>query len=480
MNLKLDLRIFIFYVVIGLLPFIILSAISLSEYSGLVSSVTEQKVYSLLERAKSRTEFRVKSIDQDLSRLAEQDDIKRAFSQYLTSPRIFSLQEKLEHRRTDSKFFTRISLYTKNGLIIADTANKHGINTNISTPFENNSKKAHWANASKSVFIHKIFDFQNEDKLVGYVAGYLDTSLLTEYFRKTEFPADSIRKITSGDLVIYMNSDMAYNPARIKEFIFGVDMLNWKMNLVIPKNILFKEVNQMRRNNLLYTLIAIFAAAAAAYFISRRLTVPINQIVEGTKEFASGNLEYRLNMDTGYEIKKLADAFDSMANDLLERQKELAQANKLASLGTMSAGIAHEIKNPLAGLKTSTQTIKMMTDNSTLQNIAGNLELEVDRLNKIVTDMLDFAKPKNTMKERLQLCEIMEKTLSLVNNEIKKKNIEVIVSDCPIEIYADKNQMMQVFINLLLNAASAIEHDHGKITISAEKNGRFNSYADSG
>jgi signal transduction histidine kinase len=229
----------------------------------------------------------------------------------------------------------------------------------------------------------------------------------------------------------------------------------------------------MRFNNLLYVFFGVFSVALAGYYISRRLTVPINQIVEGTREFASGNLEYRLNMTKGCEIKKLSDAVDQMAEELMQRQNELAQANKLASLGTMSAGIAHEIKNPLAGLKTSSQTIKMMAKDESLQKVAGNLESEVDRLSQIVNNLLDFAKPQNSVKTKFPLNEALNKSLSLINNELKKKSVQTEIKNCDIEVYADKGQLVQVLINLLLNAVSAIEHKNGQIVISAEKEGRF-------
>lgn len=84
----------------------------------------------------------------------------------------------------------------------------------------------------------------------------------------------------------------------------------------------------MRFINLLYVFFAVCSAGVAAYYISRRLTVPINQIVDGTKEFAAGNLDYRIDLKSGCEIKKLSDAIDQMAEDLKQRQNELAQANK--------------------------------------------------------------------------------------------------------------------------------------------------------
>ncbi len=137
MNLKLNLRIFIFYVALGIVPFIALSWISLAEYAGLVGSVTEQKIAGLLHEAKTNTEFIVKSIDQDLNRLAEQDDIRRAFSQFLTAPpRVHSLKDKLEQTKMNSRIFQRISLYSKDGQILADTADNTGLNEDISVTFK--------------------------------------------------------------------------------------------------------------------------------------------------------------------------------------------------------------------------------------------------------------------------------------------------------------------------------------------------------
>jgi signal transduction histidine kinase len=476
MQIRLNWRIFIFYVVLGLIPFIILSWFSLSEYARLIELETERKITSILYEAKTNTEFRIRSIDRDLNRLAERDEIQRAFSQFLTIPRIVSLREKLIKVRDESDLFTRISLYSKAGLILADTANETGINENITSSLQfSHEDIIHSENEGISVFTHKIYDFQNNEKLVGYIAAYLKTEKLTEFFASTALPNQTKKIITNNiNEIIYKNEVNQY--ARNTKTVIHeayISTMDWKMTIEIPKSILFREVNKMRFNNLLYVFFGVFSVALAGYYISRRLTVPINQIVEGTREFASGNLEYRLNMTKGCEIKKLSDAVDQMAEELMQRQNELAQANKLASLGTMSAGIAHEIKNPLAGLKTSSQTIKMMAKDESLQKVAGNLESEVDRLSQIVNNLLDFAKPQNSVKTKFPLNEALNKSLSLINNELKKKSVQTEIKNCDIEVYADKGQLVQVLINLLLNAVSAIEHKNGQIVISAEKEGRF-------
>jgi len=172
-----------------------------------------------------------------------------------------------------------------------------------------------------------------------------------------------------------------------------------------------------------------------------------------------------LNDSSGKIIGAIADARDITQRKRMEEL--MIRVDKLASLGELSAGIAHEIRNPLAGMKTSSQVLaKKLTSTSEKVLIDGVLS-EIARLNKIVTDLLNFSRPSSPLFTSVEIPIILEKTIDLVHERIKKSNIKLIRrydQNLP-RVIIDMEQIKQVFLNLLLNAIKAMP-EAGTLTIS--------------
>ena len=145
----------------------------------------------------------------------------------------------------------------------------------------------------------------------------------------------------------------------------------------------------------------------------------------------------------------------------------MVRVDKLTSLGELSAGIAHEIRNPLAGMKTSAQVLaKKLTSASERVLIDGVLS-EITRLNKIVTDLLNFSRPSPPLPAPVDISLILEKTLELVMEKLNKSNIRLTRrydQKLP-KVMLDREQIQQVFLNLLLNAIKAMP-EGGILTVS--------------
>jgi len=172
-----------------------------------------------------------------------------------------------------------------------------------------------------------------------------------------------------------------------------------------------------------------------------------------------------LNDSGGNIIGAIADIRDIT---LRKRMEELmVRVDKLASLGELSAGIAHEIRNPLAGMKTSIQVLaKKLTSPSQQVLIEGVLS-EINRLNAIVTDLLKFSGPSPTFPGPVDLKIVLKKTLDLLMEKTKNLNIKIIQNydhKLP-SAFLDKEQIQQVFLNLMLNAVKAMPKG-GTLTIS--------------
>ncbi|HSR11016.1 MAG TPA: ammonium transporter [Thermodesulfobacteriota bacterium] len=169
---------------------------------------------------------------------------------------------------------------------------------------------------------------------------------------------------------------------------------------------------------------------------------------------------------------QLEDRVRKASARLEETQRQLFQSEKLAALGKISAGIAHEIRNPLTSIKILIHSLveETATDASKEKDL-GVIESEIERVNKIIRQFLDFARPRPPSLELQDIRHTLEETLALMNYEMESQRVSVerkYAPELPL-IPLDREQMKQVFLNLLLNAAQAMDGG-GVLTVSTSLN----------
>jgi two-component system, NtrC family, sensor kinase len=157
-----------------------------------------------------------------------------------------------------------------------------------------------------------------------------------------------------------------------------------------------------------------------------------------------------------------------MYDALKKTKSRMQRADRLASLGTLTAGLAHEIRNPLVAVKTFLQLLPEKYDDDEFRNYFLSVASgEVDRISSLVTELLDFARPSEPQLREENINEILDKMVTLVTTETKKKNLKItrnLGEHLPF-IQVDKDQIKQVFLNILLNAVQATP-ENGEITIA--------------
>jgi len=152
------------------------------------------------------------------------------------------------------------------------------------------------------------------------------------------------------------------------------------------------------------------------------------------------------------------------------RLKKMYRADRLATLGQLAAGAAHEIRNPLTSVRSTIQYLqKGLQGDSKKQLIADMLE-EVDRINEIIEGMLSFSRPVKLKKERIDLKTLLESTIKLTATTARKANVQIEMQgdDEEHDLTGDPGQLKQVFLNIIMNALEACE-DGGIISIHLEK-----------
>ena len=154
--------------------------------------------------------------------------------------------------------------------------------------------------------------------------------------------------------------------------------------------------------------------------------------------------------------------------ELEETQRQLFQSEKLAALGKLSAGIAHEIRNPLTSIKILIHSLvdEMATPASREKDLAV-IETEIEQVNKIIKQFLDFARPRPPSLEPIDVRKVLEETLALIVYEMEAQEVSLEKEYAPglPPVPMDREQMKQVFLNLLLNAIQAMEQG-GKLKVA--------------
>jgi signal transduction histidine kinase len=147
-------------------------------------------------------------------------------------------------------------------------------------------------------------------------------------------------------------------------------------------------------------------------------------------------------------------------------QNQLVTSEKMASLGMLSAGIAHEINTPLTGISSYCQFLLDNPNDDDNKDLVQKMQEQVSRANKIIRTLLDFSRQKGEQPLKIDLCKVLDESVSLVEHQLKKRNIQV-KKDCAFKnkLLGYSTRLQQLFINLLINSIDAITHDHGVIEI---------------
>lgn len=157
-----------------------------------------------------------------------------------------------------------------------------------------------------------------------------------------------------------------------------------------------------------------------------------------------------------------------LVDELQKAQEELKRTERLKAVGTLAAGMAHEIKNPLTSIKTFTEYLpEKYNDPEFVEKFHKIVSIEVDKINSIVQQLLDFSKPKPLQLKEVDIHQIIDQTLSLLSNSLIKHKIILVRNydnSLPL-LRIDPNQMQQVFCNLFLNAIEAMKGG-GKLIVS--------------
>jgi signal transduction histidine kinase len=153
-----------------------------------------------------------------------------------------------------------------------------------------------------------------------------------------------------------------------------------------------------------------------------------------------------------------------------QRLRKMFRADRLATIGQIAAGAAHEIRNPLTSIRSTIQYLKKKNQDSDQEEMLGELMGEVDRIDEIIHGLLSFSKPVQPQKEKVQMDVLLKQILTLTASTARKNHVQVQFEPLkePVITKADPSQMKQVFLNIILNAIQAMG-EGGNLIIQMER-----------
>ncbi|MDR3671228.1 MAG: ATP-binding protein [Holophaga sp.] len=228
-----------------------------------------------------------------------------------------------------------------------------------------------------------------------------------------------------------------------------------------------RQIASSRRLLLSLAALAILASSLVLWWLNKRLVLrPVAALLDGTRRVAAGDLTTTISVTANHELGDLAKAFNAMTQRIAETQRQLTQADKLASVGRLAAGVAHEINNPLTGVLTYASLLaKRYEGDAETREDLDVIVRETKRCRGIIRELLDFARPTPPARKAIDLNEVVRRSMAVVMNQLSMNHVNLaldLAADLP-EAFAEGNQIQQVVVNLLLNAADAIGPDGGQI-----------------
>jgi two-component system sensor histidine kinase HydH len=288
----------------------------------------------------------------------------------------------------------------------------------------------------------------------GTVALHVRLASLTELLGATSL-AGVIEPVLSTPAGYF---DVVGRPAVVhSQLVVGPELLpGWRPCLVVDPDELLRPFQAARYTLLAACLAAIGAVAWVLGRMARRLKRRVQVLEEGAEKLSAGELSYRFVDPTGDEIGSLAFAFNRMGERLQDLIERTVRMERLAALGRFSTGIAHEVRNPLATLKTTVQALERLERDPQRSSLLRDMSSEIDRMARTVGELLAFGRPRAPEVTDVRVRDVARRVEALVATEATERGLQFgLQGDFEVTALADFDHLVQIALNLTLNALQA-------------------------
>ena len=243
----------------------------------------------------------------------------------------------------------------------------------------------------------------------------------------------------------------------------------------IPKTAVYLTARSLLNNLIVVSFGLLILSALLSLFWSRRITRPLEGLSQAAQVVAKGKFDIYIEPSSRDEIGDLAASFNQMASELKTReealtaaQAALVQSEKMAAFGQLGAGIAHEVKNPLAGILGYAQlTLRKLEPESPMHKNLKVIEKETKRCKNIIDNLMKFARQEKTVREPMEVNRVVEDAAAIVDHQLSINQVRLekdLAENLP-SILGNANQIQQVLMNLMINAQQAMNGKPGQVCL---------------
>ncbi|MFP4037410.1 MAG: ATP-binding protein [Desulfobacteraceae bacterium] len=268
---------------------------------------------------------------------------------------------------------------------------------------------------------------------------------------------------------------LAALPGRMERVrVLGKEITDEVESMVARERRYVAELVQSSETYLIFALCAIIGVSlATALFLIFNINRPLKALGMAIKKLSERDYRNIPPISTGDEFEHLVTSINEMLQELHRRSEQLIQSEKVASLGTLTSGVAHELNNPLNNISTSVQILLEELGEGDLdyqKELLAETEKQVERARDIVKALLEFSRQRSFSLKEVRFADLVEQTLKLIRGEIPSHiHLQVEVPE-DIKADMDPRRIQQVLLNLILNAFQAME-DQGTMRIKASRTG---------
>lgn len=245
----------------------------------------------------------------------------------------------------------------------------------------------------------------------------------------------------------------------------------------IPRSAAYLPARDLVQRLVIVASALLMLAVLASVIWAHRLTRPVERLSDAAKRIGKGNFDVSVSYESRDEIGNLALSFNQMAGELKSReealgeaQAQLVQSEKMAAFGQLGAGIAHEVKNPLAGILACAQLCRSEVDHdSQAHKDLALIEKETKRCKQIIENLLKFARQEKAAMNPTNVNEVIDDATAIVNHQMELNKVKLLKDlDAALpSISGNRNQLQQVFMNMMINAQQAMEGTPGQIHVTS-------------
>ncbi|MGO9378739.1 MAG: ATP-binding protein [Dissulfurispiraceae bacterium] len=305
---------------------------------------------------------------------------------------------------------------------------------------------------------------------ISRVIGENNLQLLRRYLDEYSQVIDEIDK--SGGKDTHLETELRTVGGKLRDFFKNKTQLErQKVNNIISnaKSLLFISF-----------LCILFLAVVVGRVVSKKIVFSLRAIEGLALSIAEGNFSKIEDVKSKDEFGSVILAINRMSQELEDRGEEIIQAKKLASLGVLTAGVAHELRNPLNNISMITQNSLELYDYMSKENrlsLLNRVAEETKRMEDVVSNLLDFSKSREAKLKEANINDIVRKSVQLMQNTLALSNIEPglhLERDLP-RVRVDEHQIEQVMVNLIVNATQAMSPG-GRLSIETKNSNENKVY----